>query len=549
MAIAWELWRPQRGVLAFALAALLLASVLVLALPAGTIDPLEAAVYGLFVLGWLVVQALIVFTYTTGQTDLAAGPSTFPARMFTLPVRTGALVGWPMLYGTVAMALFWMVPAGLARTLLGLPVPLAWPALGLAAFLAWFQAVVWRPFGLPWVRVGVAIVLLSALVAVPQLAVAFQVPDEILALVFTALLPPAYVTAVASVARARRGDYAGRSPARLGAAAATAPPAKDRPFSSARRAQLWFEWRCHGLELPFTVGLILLLFAGGLCFGKTYEAAFQELQKDGMPPQLPVAFLGLLALVPFLAAIAGVELGNTGTRGVAQKTFLLPAFLAVRPLSESGLVAVKLRAAALITLVCWGLILVVAPLALLITGTGEGAVGWIVDWLQDQTPLQAAVFVVAAFVVLVGGTWASMTGTLFLGLVGRRWIVYTSGLAGVLLFLPILVLAIWIFKHPEHYAVLASALPWVVLGMVGLKVLVGTWMVWAVRRAGLIADPTLARILATWTLMTAGLWGMLRLLIPDGLVSWVGLAGGVVVLVPFNRLLAAPLALAWSRHR
>src|SRR5262249_20227197 len=156
-----------------------------------------------------------------------------------------------------------------------------------------------------------------------------------------------------------------------------------------------------------------------------------------------------------------------------------------------------------------GLILVVAPVALLVTGTGEGAVGWIFDWLADQTPLQVGVFVVAAVVVLVGGTWASMAGTLFLGLLGRRWIDYTAGLAGVLLFIPILVFANWILKHPENYTALASAVPWVVVGMVGLKVLLGTWMVWAVRRAGLIADPTLARILGTWALVTAGLWGML----------------------------------------
>jgi hypothetical protein len=550
MAIAWELWRPQRDVWALCLAGMVLASALVLALPAGTIDPMEAAIqYSLLAIAWLVVNALIVFTYTTGETDLAAGPSNFPARMFTLPVRTHALVGWPMLYGTVVMALLWVVPAGLARGLLGITVPLAWPALGLAAFLAWFQAVAWCPFGLPWARVGVAVVLLSALVAVPQLALAFQVPDEFLVAVFTMLLPAAYVTAVAGVARARRGDNAGWWPARKAVAAAKAPPPRDRPFSSAMRAQLWYEWRCHGLDLPFTVAMVLVLFVGGLWFGKTYEAAFQELEKEGLPPQLRVAFLGLLALVPFLAAVAGVHLGNTGTKGLAQKTFILPAFLAVRPLPERGLVAAKLQAAVLITLVCWGLILVVVPLALLATGTWRGAVGWILDWLGEQTPLQAGTFAVAAIVVLIGGTWSSMAGTLFLGLLGRAWIVYTTGVAGALFFIPVLVFANWILKHPEYYTALASILSWVVLGVVGLKVLVGTWTVRAVSRGGAIPDGTVARILGTWTLMAAGLFGLLRLLIPPELISWSGLAGGVILLVPINRLLAAPLALAWNRHR
>ena len=51
---------------------------------------------------------MAVFSYgLTG--DLAARQSMFPARLFTLPVTTGALAGWPMLYGTIAMALLWAV--------------------------------------------------------------------------------------------------------------------------------------------------------------------------------------------------------------------------------------------------------------------------------------------------------------------------------------------------------------------------------------------------------------------------------------------------------
>src|SRR5258706_14696993 len=40
--------------------------------------------------------------------DLAARESMYPARMLTLPVTTAALAGWPMLYGTAAMAILWL---------------------------------------------------------------------------------------------------------------------------------------------------------------------------------------------------------------------------------------------------------------------------------------------------------------------------------------------------------------------------------------------------------------------------------------------------------
>ncbi|HEX7679511.1 MAG TPA: hypothetical protein VF713_15370, partial [Thermoanaerobaculia bacterium] len=50
---------------------------------------------------------LAVFSFGLSG-DLAARQSMYPARMFTLPVTTGALAGWPMLYGTAAMAVLWL---------------------------------------------------------------------------------------------------------------------------------------------------------------------------------------------------------------------------------------------------------------------------------------------------------------------------------------------------------------------------------------------------------------------------------------------------------
>ena len=41
---------------------------------------------------------LAVFSFGLSG-DLAARQSMYPARMFTLPVTTAALAGWPMLYG------------------------------------------------------------------------------------------------------------------------------------------------------------------------------------------------------------------------------------------------------------------------------------------------------------------------------------------------------------------------------------------------------------------------------------------------------------------
>ena len=56
---------------------------------------------------------LAVFSFGLAG-DLAARQSMYPARMFTLPVTTAALAGWPMLYGTAAMAILWLATRLLA---------------------------------------------------------------------------------------------------------------------------------------------------------------------------------------------------------------------------------------------------------------------------------------------------------------------------------------------------------------------------------------------------------------------------------------------------
>ena len=79
-----------------------------------------------------------LFAYTV-DADVAGGDSTFPPQMFTLPVTSRALVGWPMLYGTVAIALAWLAAAKFLIRPAGLDVPLWWPAALLAGCLHGFR--------------------------------------------------------------------------------------------------------------------------------------------------------------------------------------------------------------------------------------------------------------------------------------------------------------------------------------------------------------------------------------------------------------------------
>ena len=111
-AIAWEFRQRHRwGLTALAVYLVVLAVVKFAIVASGRTVTLDSAPsFALVVvvpLATTFMYFLAVFSYGLAG-DLAARQSMFPARLFTLPVTTGALAGWPMLYGTVAMALLWL---------------------------------------------------------------------------------------------------------------------------------------------------------------------------------------------------------------------------------------------------------------------------------------------------------------------------------------------------------------------------------------------------------------------------------------------------------
>src|SRR5947208_663601 len=156
---------------------------------------------------WTFFYFVGVFSYDLSG-DLAARESIFPARMFTLPVTTRALAGWPMLYGTAATASLWIATAILIRWPGGVDVyvPWVWPALLTAAYLAWTQALMWMPYGLPGVRVVIAALWLMVVDVIVLLALNYKAREPVMVAICAPQIPVAYLVAWYGVARARRGD-------------------------------------------------------------------------------------------------------------------------------------------------------------------------------------------------------------------------------------------------------------------------------------------------------------------------------------------------------
>src|SRR6185503_14723435 len=158
-AIAWELRRKHRwGWIAAAAYLLVIGTIRLRMLQTGrqlTMGDAESfAMLVMVPLSWTYTYLLAVVTSGLSG-DIAARQSLYPARMFTLPVGTRELAGWPMLYGAIVGALLWAAIRGLAVWPSDIEVPVVWPALLAMALLTWAQALTWMPYGLRGMRVVV----------------------------------------------------------------------------------------------------------------------------------------------------------------------------------------------------------------------------------------------------------------------------------------------------------------------------------------------------------------------------------------------------------
>ncbi|MBY0496201.1 MAG: hypothetical protein K2Y23_18500 [Cyanobacteria bacterium] len=386
-AIAWEFHYRQRWYL-IALAVYVL--VLGLIRPLLFEDTTRVLDLGDGYAAFAVVPFSVTFMYfiavfTFGMTgDLGARQSIYPARMFTLPVSTAALAGWPMLYGAVTMAALWVVIRVLARWPWQMELPVFWPGLMGAVILAWMQVFTWMPYGLRGLRVITAVAVLISLDIAVILAIEYRWPEAWLVALLAPNLPIAFACACAAVARARRGDVPDWS---IRPRARTADAARLRPpFRSIAAAQFWFEWRRHGRALPLLVAMVApfelsVLFISG--YGSQWFV-FEVLTALLLTPILMAAF-----------AAATVSKANPFARDV----YGVSPFNATRPLTTAAMIAAKLKMAAASTVAAWLVLLGAMVIGFTWSGADNVVIAWR-DWLVGQVgPARAIV----AVVIVVGG--------------------------------------------------------------------------------------------------------------------------------------------------
>ena len=540
LAIAWEFRQRHRlGLLAVAGYVLAIAAIRLLILEPGQTFEMEDAWDFAIV---IVVPMTAAFTYLLAMFsfglsgDLAARQSIYPSRMFTLPVGTGALAGWPMLYGTVVMALLWMVTRRFAVWPTGLDVPLVWPAFAAATLLAWTQALMWMPYGLRGLRVITAAFWLGTINVGFILAITFQASEALMIALLAPQLPLAYLAARSAVARARRGDVPDWRPlvARLGRTADLLPRRRI-PFTSAERAQLWFEWRRHGWSLPALVGIVLpfelaLLFVAG----ETPALVFTIL-------------LGVLVTPPFMAAVAAATLSKANPHG--KEFYGVTPFIATRPMTSAALIAAKLKMTVGSTLAAWLLVLVAIPLALGLSATGHIVIeraSRVAEVIGTPRAVVIGLLVISGFVV---ATWKQLVQTLYIGLGGREWIIKTNAFLLLLFLVAIGPIAVWIHDDLGAQVALWDALPWIPAVLVCFKMPAAAWVAVRLFRSRLVSDRALVIGAAGWLATVLALYALLVWVFWVPLIPRYFLALVAILAVPLARLSATPLALAWNRHR
>lgn len=543
LAIAWEFFHRHRwGLIALVGYLLLMVTTRLLVFEPGQVDldadlPFIAPRFAA-----TVIVPLSIFTYwllavfSFGLTgNLAARESMYPARMFTLPVTTAALAGWPMLYGTAVIASLWMATARFAVLPSGVDLPLIWPPLFAVVSLAWIQALMWMPYGLPGLRVVVAVAWLATIDAVVFTALDRKVSDAVMIAFLAPQIPLAYACALFAVARARRGDVPDwrRKLVRLGAIRDVLARRRDH-FPSASRAQRWFEWRLHGRTLPAWMAILL-----------PFELAL--LWIPGTPALVVYTLFGALVTPPFMAAFVAHGVRQPGPH--ARDDEGLPPFTATRPLATSALIAAKLSMSIWSTLAAWLLVAIAIPVALTLSDTWPVVIERARQVSDVVGAPRAVVLALLLLAGLMASTWKQLVQGLYIGLSGRAWLAKASATLTLALVTFIEPVFVWVRDNDDVLIALWNALPWILAVLACAKTSVGAWVATRLHLSRLLGDRVLVTGAACWLVAVLALYGVLVWFFSTPLVPRYVLALVAILAVPLARLSAAPLALAWNRHR
>lgn len=544
-ALLWELWaRGRLQIPGFFLLGNVFPLLVFSALQREGLDPSEQAcliVYTAF---------LPIMMFQFGVGIMAAQGSL--ARLYTAPISTASLVAWHMFPGAALMALEVAVALEVQRQLFHRELVVVGPSL--FAFAAWAsaQTLVSIPQRtvLSFLRSAAPCVLMFLWLQ-SRFGDWFAQPvhdwrevrlSELLFMI--AAVAVSFGLTCRGVARDRCGELSHSS--RLYSLWNRILNFRNfrgtvvSPFRSPIEAQLWYEWRYRGLALP--LGTLLTLSIAGCIL------LVRLLQTRDVASQLPVLYEGLIfggGFLSLLAALTGMLAGSTST-GVLVRHHT-PAvrdmtgsgnfdqmghFPATRPLTDLTMANCVLRNVARSVISAWLIWLVTLLLVVFARAVSNTVI---------EHPLSPAACWHWYLPLTLVGTWVSMMITTLMTLTGRFVYLFSTLIVVVVLLVSMDIAAQLVLTEVSRNLLLRS-----LLVSADLLIVTGTLTAFFLaRRRQLLEIKTqqhllitaIGLLLVTWCVTPAGL----PVLVYPTLLALLALA-----LLPFA---AAPLAIAWNRHR
>jgi len=217
-------------------------------------------------------------------------------------------------------------------------------------------------------------------------------------------------------------------------------------------------------------------------------------------------------------------------------------------LTNAALIAAKLKMAVWSTVAAWALVLIASLLALRFSGTSV----LVLDrWHRVSQVVGIPRAVVLLALILAGciaATWTQLVQSLYIGLTGRASLVKGSVflvLGFLFLFGPF---AQWIIDS-GRLGEIWSALPLIFVVLATLKMIAAGWIAVRLHDRYLVSDRALVTGAACWSVAVLALYGVLVWLFDTPHIPRYLLMLVAILAIPLARISAAPLALAWNRHR
>lgn len=539
-ALLWEIWRRHRpalaGIVGLTIAGRLLDFSQRAAGVASSRNDTSLLVELMGMLSFLLLFG--IFNYTDSSDGRGFGG--FPQQLFILPVSSLRLVAVPVLTGVVSVELLYVLwRAPLWR---GGSTSPAFVAVLLGALLVFYQTILWTLDFLGSLRLVVvgAITFIVAWIGALPAPSPWRSEGRLSALV-AATATVTFLLAWRHVAGMRCGG-AGTSfrLARMFASAAAVIPTRRREFASPMAAHFWFEWRCSGLVLPILVGGVIVLILGPLSW----------LMRDRAADTFRL-LLGTLATPVVLAIPVGMAFGKPA---FWSEDLSVPAFVAVRPLTDEDIIAIKVKVAMASVVVSWLPVLAFVGIWLPLWANLDSVSRFAIQLWAVHGHSVAAVYGLAGLIVIAGMclTWRFLVSRLWSGMSGKRALFIASAMSLVCGIIGALVfdadrLPGWLLEDPERMAT--------VVWILSIAVVVKYWLAaysWRRVSARYARQYLLLWGAGTTCLLTLALliWRVVRIYVALDSYRFQGLMILISFLaVPLARVALAPASLRRNRHR